>query len=75
MFTALDVLAALVVVVVVVLTEQFVCQHVELLLVQASLGDGGKLPAENLRKLTPLRLRRRKEELQVLWRREERKLH
>lgn len=29
-------------------TEQFVGQHVELLLVQASLGDGGELPAQNL---------------------------
>lgn len=48
------------------LTEQFVGQHVELLLVQASLGDGGELPAENLRQLTPLRRRGREEELQVL---------
>lgn len=47
-------------------TEQFVSQHVELLLVQASLGDGGELPAEDLRQLRPLRRRRGEEELQVL---------
>lgn len=47
-------------------TEQFVSQHVELLLVQASLGDGGELPAENLGQLGPLRLRRGEEELQIL---------
>lgn len=48
------------------LTEQFISEHVELLLVQASLGDGGELPAEHLRELRPLRRRRGEEELQVL---------
>lgn len=48
------------------LTQQFVRQHVELLLVQASLGDGGELPAENLGQLRPLGGRRRQEELEVL---------
>lgn len=54
-------------------TKQFVSQHVELLLVQASLGDGGELPAENLGQLRPLRLRRREEELQILRMRREKK--
>lgn len=47
-------------------TEQFVGQHIELLLVQAPLGDGGELPAEDLRELRPLRLWGVQEELQVL---------
>lgn len=51
------------------LTEQFVREHVELLLVQASLGDRGELPAQNLGQLRPLRRRRGEEELQVLKRR------
>lgn len=52
-------------------TEQLVGQHVELLLVQASVGDGGELPAENLGQLRPLCLRGVEEELQVLRRRRE----
>lgn len=55
-----------VVVLVLVLTQQLVGQHVELLLVQASLGDGGELPAQHLRQLGPLGGRRRQEELEVL---------
>ena len=47
-------------------TEQLVGQHVELLLVQASLRDGGELPAQDLRQLRPLRRRRGEEELQIL---------
>lgn len=54
-----------------VLTQQLVGQHVELLLVQASLGDGRELPAENLGQLRPLGGRRGEEELQVLGEREE----
>lgn len=53
-------------------TEQFVGQHVELLLVQASLGDGGELPAEDVRQLRPLGRRRGEEELEVLGRRRSR---
>lgn len=49
-------------------TEQFVSQHVELLLVQASLGDGGELPAEDVGQLRPLGWRRGEEELEVLGR-------
>lgn len=51
-----------------VCTQQFVSQHVELLLVQASLSDGGKLPAQHLGQLGPLGRRRAEEELQVLMR-------
>lgn len=47
-------------------TEQLVGEHVQLLLVQASVGDGGELPAENLGQLRPLCLRGVEEELQVL---------
>lgn len=47
-------------------TEQLVSEHVELLLVQAPVGDGGELPAENLGQLRPHRLRGVEEELQVL---------
>lgn len=54
-------------------TEQLVGEHVELLLVQASVGDGGELPAENLGQLRPLCLRGVDEELQVLRRRREEK--
>lgn len=54
-------------------TEQLVGQHVELLLVQASVGDGGELPAENLGQLRPLGLGRVEEELQVLRKRREKK--
>lgn len=47
-------------------TQQLVSEHVELLLVQAPVGDGGELPAENLGQLGPHRLRGVEEELQVL---------
>lgn len=47
-------------------TEQLVSEHVELLLVQAPVGDGGELPAEDLGQLRPHRLRGVEEELQVL---------
>lgn len=52
------------------LTEQLVSQHVELLLVQASLGDGGELPAEDFRQLRPLGRKGGQEELEVLRNRE-----
>lgn len=47
-------------------TEQLVSEHVELLLVQAPVGDRGELPAEDLGQLRPHRLRGVEEELQVL---------
>lgn len=53
-------------------TEQFVGKHVELLLVQASLGDGGELPAEDVGQLRPLGRRRGEEELEVLGRKRSR---
>ncbi|KAA8579618.1 hypothetical protein FQN60_006711, partial [Etheostoma spectabile] len=46
--------------------DVLVSQHVELLLAQASLGDRGELPAEDLGQLGPLGRRRGEEELQIL---------
>lgn len=50
----------------VLVTEELISKHVELLLVQAPLGDGGELPAQDVGQLRPLGWRRGEEELEIL---------
>lgn len=48
------------------LTQELVSQHAQLLVVEASLGYGGELPAQHLRQQAPGGLGRAQEERQIL---------